>query len=413
MKRTKSLCCCAIAMILSWGIAQSVQAEETIAASAPVAASSTPPVEQIFARVNGKPISQREFDARFYNIIRQRFYHGMPPGEQADGVRKEVSDLLIDFELLVEEAGKRGIKPDEEKVEKAAAAADARYGSNPEWQKYREEMLPKIKEQVARQSLYDQLEKQIKDVPKPTSGEARAFYDKNPDLFTEPVQLNMSIIVQRVDPSAPKEDWIKAREEIRKLISRIKEGADFAELARQYSTDKSASNGGSLGYVHTGMLNEVLQNEISTFKVGAMTEPTTILEGVAVYRLDERVPSKLREFADVELRATDLLDRERIEQAWKGAIQSLRSAAKIEILASTDDDGSSKKEDTLKQDSGQKQENTSKPENGTKQIDSSRQEEAVKQESDANQADVQKQETSAKQDVKSVKKKAGKKRSKP
>ena len=361
MKRTKSLCCYAIAVILSFGIAQPVQAEETTAASAPVAAPSTPPVEQIFARVNGKPISQREFDTRFYNIIRQRFYHGMPPGEQADAVRKEVSDLLIDFELLVEEAGKRGIKPDEEKIEKAAASADARYSSNPEWQKHREEMLPKIKEQVARQSLYDQLEKQIKAVPKLTADEARAFYDNNRDLFTEPVQLNMSIIVQRVDPSAPKEEWTKAREEIRKLISRIKEGADFAELARQYSTDKSASNGGNLGYVHAGMLNEFLQSEINTYQVGAMTEPTTILEGVAVYRLDERVPSKLREFADVEQRAMDLLERERIEQSWKGAINSLRSAAKIEILASTDGDGSSKKEDTLKQDSSLKQENTSKP----------------------------------------------------
>ena len=361
MKRTKSLCCCAIAAILGWGIAQSAQAEETAAASAPAAAPTTPPVEEIFARVNGKPISQREFDARFYNIIRQRFYHGMPPGEQADAVRKEVSDLLIDFELLVEEAGKRGIKPDEEKVEKAAAAADARYSSNPEWQKHREEMLPKIKEQVARQSLHDQLEKQIKDVPKPTSDEARAFYDINLGLFTEPVQLNMSIIVQRVDPSAPKEDWTKAREEIRKLISRIKEGADFAELARQYSTDKSASNGGSLGYVHTGMLNEVLQNEINTFQVGAMTEPTTILEGVAVYRLDERVPSKLKEFGDVEQRAMDLLERERIEQAWKGTINSLRSAAKIELLVSSDGSASSKEEGTLKQDSSLKQENTSKP----------------------------------------------------
>ncbi len=361
MKRTKSSYYCAIAVILSLGIAQSVPAEEVIAASAPVAATSAPPVEQIFARVNGKTISQREFDARFYNIIRQRFYHGMPPGEQADAVRKEVSDLLIDFELIVEEASKRGIKPDEEKVEKAAAAADARFSSNPEWEKHREEMLPKIKEQVARQSLFDQLEKQIKDLPKPTSDEARAFYDKNQDLFTEPEQLNMSIIVQRVDPSAPKEEWNKAREEIRKLISRIKEGADFAELARQYSTDKSASNGGSLGYVHTGMLNDFLQSEINSFQVGAMTEPTTILEGVAVYRLDERVPSKLREFADVEQRATDLLERERIEQAWKDTINSLRLSANIEFLASTDGNEGSKAEGTLKQDSDLKQDNTSKP----------------------------------------------------
>ena len=353
MNRTKRLCYCAMALLLGWGIAQPALAEDVPAASAPAAASASS-AEQLYAKVNGKPISQREYDTRLYNIIRQRFYHGMPSGDQADAVRKEVADLLIDFELLVEEANKQGIKPDEEKVEKAAASADARYSANPEWQKHREEMLPKIKEQVARQSLYDQIEKQIKNVPKPTLGEARAFYDKNQDLFTEPVKLNLSLIVQRVDPSAPKEEWSKAREEVRKIISRVKEGADFAELARQYSTDKSASNGGNLGYVHTGMLNEFLQAQIDRFQVGEMTEPTTILEGVGVYKLDERIPSKLREFVDIEQRAMDLLERERIDQAWKGTISSLRAAAKIEILASAADKpgDSTKQGDAPKQEAG-------------------------------------------------------------
>lgn len=357
MNRTNRLCCCALAMVLGWGIAQTVLAEDAPATAASADASSKPSPEQLFARVNGKPITQREFDARFYNIIRQRFYHGMPPGEQADAVRKEVSDLLVDFELLVEEAEKRGIKPEEEKVEKAVASVEARFGTNPEWQKQREEMLPKIKAQVARQSLYDQIEKQIKDVPKPTTAELRAFYDKNLDLFTEPVKLSMSIIVQRVDPSASKEEWTKAREEIQKIINRIKEGADFAELARQYSTDKSASNGGNLGYVHTGMLNEHLQAKIDAFQLGDMTEPTTILEGVAVYRLDERVPSKLREFADVEQRSMDLLEREKIDQAWKGTISNLRAAAKIEVLTPPADDGNAKEPNT----------SASKPEENTKQ----------------------------------------------
>lgn len=346
MNRTNRLCCCAMALVLGLGIAQPALAEEAPATTASAEPPSKPPSEQLFARVNGKPITQREFDGRFYNIIRQRFYHGMPPDDQADAVRKEVSDLLIDFELLVEEAEKRGIKPEEDRIEKAVASAEARFGSNPEWPKHREEMLPKIKAQVARQSLYDQIEKQIKDVPKPTTADARAFYDKNLDLFTEPVKLNLSIIVQRVDPSAPKEDWTKAREEIQKLITRIKEGADFAEMARQYSADKSASNGGNLGYVHTGMLNEYLQTKIDSFKVGDMTEPTTILEGVAVYRLDERIPSKLREFADVEQRAMDLLERERIDQAWKGALSNLRAAAKIEMLAPAADSSNTKEAQT-------------------------------------------------------------------
>lgn len=365
MNRAKSLRCYTVVLMLCWGMAQQTALAEdaSSAASAPAAASKHNDEEQIFARVNGKPILQRDFDVRLYNLVRQRFYHGMPEGgDQEEVVRKEVSDFLIDFELLVEEARKRGIKPEEEKIEKAAATADARFASNQEWQDVREEVLPKIKEQAARHSLYDQIEQKIKDVPNPAPAEARAFYDKNHDLFTEPVKLSMSLIVQRVDPSAPKEDWLYAREEMKKIIGRAKEGADFAELARQYSQDKSASNGGSLGYVHAGMLNEHLQKEIDSFKPGEMTEPTTILEGIGVYKLDERIPSKLREFADVEQRATDLLQRELVDQAWKGTIDKLRAAAKIEILSGKEIEkaGTSNQETAIRQSGSSKKKNRTK-----------------------------------------------------
>lgn len=364
MNRAKSLRCYTVVLTLCWGMAQTVLAgDASSAGSAPVAASTHHDEEQIFARVNGKPILQRDFDVRLYNLVRQRFYHGMPEGgDQEEAVRKEVADFLIDFELLVEEAKKRGIKPEEEKIEKAAATADERFASNQEWQDVREEVLPKIREQAARHSLYEQIEQKIKDVPNPAPAEARAFYEKNLDLFTEPVKLSMSLIVQRVDPSAPKEDWTYARDEMKKIIARVKEGADFAELARQYSQDKSASNGGSLGYVHAGMLNEHLQKEIDSFKPGEMTEPTTILEGIGVYRLDERIPSKLREFADVEQRATDLLQRELVDQSWKGTIGNLRAAAKIEILGSKEIE----KANASKQKAGTKQGGSSKEKNNTK-----------------------------------------------
>jgi len=318
---------CTMAAILAWGMVQPAFADAADAASAPAA------TEQIFARINGKPVSMQEFWARYNSIIRQRFYHGAPPERQAEAVRQEVADLLIERKLLIEEAEKRGFQPDEARIERAVANADARYGAAPQWQKQREALLPGLKEQVAQQSLYEQIEKKVRDVPLPTAAEVRAYYDQNPELFTEPEKLHMSMIVLKVDPGAPREDWAKAREEMHQIMARIKDGADFADMARQYSTDKSASNGGDLGYVHGGMLSENLQAKIDKFQIGEMTDPVTILEGVAIYRLDGRQPSKLREFAEVEQRAQDLLQRDRVDQAWKDTVNHLRAAAKIEILA--------------------------------------------------------------------------------
>lgn len=324
-------CSSALPALLCLGI--SVNSPSVLADEAPAAASPTPPpAGQVVATVNGKPVTFREFNARYTAVMRERYYHGAPPAGQEEAVRKEVLDLLIENELLVEEAGRRGLKPDEAKLEQAAAAMEARYGAVPEWQKDRERVLSQMKEQIARQSLIEQAKKVLQEAPQPAPSEVRAYYEQKPELFTEPEKLSLSVILLKVDPGAPQADLEKTHEEAKGIYLRLKDGADFAELARQYSGDSSAEGGGNLGYVHGGMLPEKLQNKIDKFQVGVVAEPVRVLEGIAIYRLDERVAPVLRPFTEVEQRAQDLLKRDRQEQVWKDAISRLRGDARIEIL---------------------------------------------------------------------------------
>ena len=99
----------------------------------PDPAAATIPPEQIVAKVNGKPITIFEFNSHYNKILRERFYHGKPPESQAEAVRKEVLELLIENELLVEEAVRRELKPDMAKYEQTAATIEARYRALPEW----------------------------------------------------------------------------------------------------------------------------------------------------------------------------------------------------------------------------------------------------------------------------------------
>lgn len=322
-------------------------AAPALAGEAPATPPSAP-VKQVFAMVNGQPVSVQEFNARYNAILRQRFYHGAPPEGQTEAVRKEVADFLIERTLLIEEAEKRGIQPDAAKVEQAVAAAEARYSAVPEWKQQREVLLPKLKEQVARQSLYEQIEKSIREVPPPASTEVRAYYEQHPELFTEPEKLSLSVILLKVDPGAPGADLDKAHEEAKKIYLRLKNGADFAEMARQYSGDNSAEKGGALGYVHGGMLPENLQGKIDKFQVGEVTDPVRTLEGVALYRVDDRVAPVLREFAEVEPRAQGLLKREQQDQAWKDTISRLRGSARIEILLPIANDSGKQSENSDK-----------------------------------------------------------------
>lgn len=290
------------------------------------------PAEQVYAMVNGKPITVDEYKILLAATMRQRFYHGNAPESQAEAVRKEVSELLIERALLIEEADRRGIKPDTAMVEQAVADADARYANMPRWQQQREQLLPGLKKQVAQQGQLDQIEKAVRDVPPPADEEVRTYYEQKPELFTEPAKLRLSVILLKVDPSSPKELWEKALEDTQAIYRRIKDGANFAEEARLHSTDHTASNGGDLGYVHRGMLPEALEEKIDKFQVGEVTEPITVLEGVSIFRIEERIEPKLRDFPEVASRAKELLRREQQDQAWRETVNRLREAASIQIL---------------------------------------------------------------------------------
>ncbi len=290
------------------------------------------PAEPIYAVVNGSPITVREYQEQLAETMRVRYYHGTIPEGMAEGLYKDVADLVIDRALLVDEAKKRGIKPDPGKFEKHLADLDSRYATEPEWQERRAEWVPRIKSNLDRQSMVEQLEKAVRDVPHPTADEVRNFYDKNPDLFTEPERLRLSIILLKVDPGAAKKDWDQAREEAQKILDRIKNGADFAEQARLYSQHDSAAKGGDMGYLHGGMLPRGMEDKIGMYQEGIVNEPVTTLEGIVLSRIENRVPAKLREFKSVEQRARDLLIRKRADDAWQGTLSQLRAAAKIRIV---------------------------------------------------------------------------------
>ena len=296
--------------------------------------------EPIFAVVNGKAITVREFKGLLAETMRQRYYHGTIPEDKAEALYKEIADLAIDRELLVAEAEKRGIKPDPAKFEKTMADLDKRYAADPMWKDQRDKLSVQIKRNMERQSLMEQFEKTVRDVPPPPATEVRAFYDSRPDLFTEPERLRLSIILLKVDPGAAKEAWDRTRDEGQKLFRRIKEGADFAELARLHSQHSSADAGGDMGYLHGGMLPRGMEDKVGTFEIGVVNEPVTALEGIILTRVEDRVLPKLREFSAVEKRAQDLLMRDRGEEAWKKTISQLHVGAKIQIMTPQQPDSS-------------------------------------------------------------------------
>lgn len=299
-------------------------------AQAPQATPADAASESVFATVNGKPITVREYQSAYTAHIRGQFYHREGVAEERlQAARKEVADKLIERILLVDEANRRQIGLDDKKVDEVVAGYDRRYANSPMWKENRERMISGLRERIEEQNRLERLEQQVRNLPTPNEQDVRAFYASRPDLFTEPAKLRLHTILLRVNPSAPDSAWLAARKEAAQLVEALRSGADFAETARRRSGDRSAAQGGDMGYLHLGMVPEALQARIDKLEVGVVGEPIDVLEGVGIFRLDERVPARHRDFESVRERAADLLLRERQQSAWTEFVADLRRGADI------------------------------------------------------------------------------------
>jgi peptidyl-prolyl cis-trans isomerase SurA len=74
-----------------------------------------------------------------------------------------------------------------------------------------------------------------------------------------------------------------------RLIKQIAEGANFQQIARQFSQSSSAASGGDMGWIQEGSLNEPLEAEIKKLEVGQYTkEPIKTPGGYYILGLSDR-----------------------------------------------------------------------------------------------------------------------------
>lgn len=280
----------------------------------------------VIARVGDVSISREEFEQALSNAARRKFYHGKTPDGEMAQLQREVANSMVDNVLLVREATRQGLKPDADSIKRTLAEYETRYRTSEQWQTRRATLLPKLQKQLETDSLLNRLRDKVQDVPQPDASQLQTYYAANLDKFTEPERSRVSTILLKVDPSAPRPVWDKARADAANLVKKLRGGGDFAQQARQRSGDASAANGGDMGYLHRGMLAEPAQLVVDKLKIKEISEPVTLLQGVAIFRLDERKAALQNALAKVEPRARELWRREQGERAWQSLLVGLRKA---------------------------------------------------------------------------------------
>jgi len=108
--------------------------------------------------------------------------------------------------------------------------------------------------------------------PTSTDEEKRAFFEERRDQYTVEERAAVSIVM--LEREAAPYDWEVSYNRAIQLHDSVTAGADFVELAREYSEDPgSAVNGGDLGWFPRGQMVEEFDKRVFTMKEGDISEP--------------------------------------------------------------------------------------------------------------------------------------------
>jgi parvulin-like peptidyl-prolyl isomerase len=155
-----------------------------------------------------------------------------------------------------------------------------------------------------------------------TDQEVDAHFKANPNMYSTPKKMKISVILVSDAAAAQKVD------------AELKAGKAFAEVAKMHSEDVTKSIGGEMGEIATFALSEAVRLALEKTKIGFTTEWLSTGDRKVKFLLQNVIPAKRIEMTPKlrrDIRKRLMLDKGRVKNDITKEMIDLRAKANIDI----------------------------------------------------------------------------------
>lgn len=304
----------AAAVLIFWGSLAAVQAEVS---------------NRIVAVVNNEIITLLELEKKMAELL--------PPGTPANNpeIQKRVLFQLIDEKLLGSQIRKLNLQVGKEEVDKAISRIREEQGlKSPEEfaallarEGLREEELrARLKDQMLRFRL---ISREIGSKIIFSEDQTKAYYQKNKSKFEVGERLHLAQITI-LNSNHPSPEAAKAK--IEEIAALLRQGESFASLAKKFSGDPSAPQGGDLGFFSVEEIDPLLMQALAPLKPGETSPVQGLPQGWRLVQLVERGTTKAVSPEAAREKIQEMLYQEEVEARAGQWLLKLRERSSIQIL---------------------------------------------------------------------------------
>ncbi len=159
-----------------------------------------------------------------------------------------------------------------------------------------------------------------------SDAQLRAAYAANMDNFRMPERVHVRhILIKTVDKSDAEKKQLLAKAQ--DILNQLKNGADFATLAKKYSDDPgSGEKGGDLGWVVRGQMVPEFEKAVFSLPPKQLSGIVTTEYGYHIIEVLEKEPAHVKSFDEVKAGLADELKKQGVNDKMQGIADQVHAA---------------------------------------------------------------------------------------
>jgi peptidyl-prolyl cis-trans isomerase C len=291
------------------------------------------------ALVNGAEISNQRLEQHLdeYLKSKRRNITTMINPNVYKKYKREALDQLIEREVLWQAARAADVKVADEEVKAAVKAAAAQFKTADGFKRKLDAMgmdergyAEYVRREIAgARYLLDVSQ----DEPVISEADIQTVYEQNKsETFTRPEMVRARHILLRAETARTPEQRAEIRKKIEDLLAQVRAGADFAELARLHSDDRTAEEGGDLGEFPRGRMVKPFEDAAFAMQPGEISGVVESRFGFHIIKLEGRSPAKVMTLEEAREPIRMRLSAERRTEIARQHTQELIRKAKVQVL---------------------------------------------------------------------------------
>ena len=248
-------------------------------------------------KVNGESILIKDYDARVAETQKTYEKVGMK-FDTEDGkaallqIKSQLLDRMIEGKLIAQEVKNQKLNPEDAKVKEQEDIIKKTMGNE---EKFQDTLKQQGMTEAELKNFLAVYEKVTADVKVPSDSDVKAFFDKNKDGYGQPESVKARHIL------------VTTEDEAKAIIVQLKAKADFAQLAKDKSTDTGSKElGGDLGTFSKGKMVPEFDTAVFAQKVGTFSaDPVKTEFGYHVILVEAHTPAVAADFEKLKDRVKE------------------------------------------------------------------------------------------------------------